>query len=67
MGYILLLSGPLCPDRPPSGVPRLRSAASSECEQNRKEVVLMSLHLTAPVALAIVGLMGRWLFRRRKK
>ncbi|WP_304465930.1 MYXO-CTERM sorting domain-containing protein [Sulfobacillus sp. hq2] len=29
--------------------------------------MLMSLHLTAPVALALVGLMGRWLFRRRKK
>ena len=66
MGDILILSGPLCPDRPPSGVLRLRSAASLR-EQNRKEVVLMSLHLTAPVALALVGLMGRWLFRRRKK
>lgn len=66
MGDILILSGLLCPDRPPPGVPRLRSAASLR-EQNRKEVVLMSLHLTAPVALALVGLMGRWLFRRGKK
>ena len=67
MGYILLLSGPLCPDWPPFGVPRLRSAAASVREQNRKEVVLMSLHLTAPVALAIVGLIGRWILVRRKR
>jgi hypothetical protein len=36
-------------------------------ELNPKGVEPMSIHLTAPVAVAIVGLIGRWLFRRREK
>jgi len=67
MGGILLLSGHSCPDWPPLGVPRLRSAAACHGELNPKGVVPINLHLTAPVALAIIGLIGRWLVIRRKK